>query len=94
MLNRHGLVEDSKTVAPDSQFEKGDGPAPEIEQPATRLDHWTVIETRGRLFRSTTTYSRQTLIIPRPRHSSSRSFVQLLAKPGTQIKGATPNHPS
>ena len=26
MLNRHGLVEDSKTVAPDSHFEKSDGP--------------------------------------------------------------------
>lgn len=26
MLNRHGLVEDSKTVAPDSHFEKGDDP--------------------------------------------------------------------
>ena len=26
MLNQHGLVEDSKTVAPDSYFEQGDGP--------------------------------------------------------------------
>ena len=44
MLNRHGLVEDSKTVAPDSPFEKCDGSSA-LSKLNLRVDHgWPGLE--------------------------------------------------